>query len=141
MKQKRAAAGLTQDDLAEKTGLSKSLISQVEVGQRACTKKTALKVAEVLGCDPAPLYLESAGFTYLASEIDTTALTLSLIEVDRALRAANISLPPGRIALLVATMYPVASKLLASGTITPENTDALSAASAAVASLSREPSP
>lgn len=45
----RRAAGLTQQQLAEKTGLSQQMISRIETGESNSTVETLLKYLEALG--------------------------------------------------------------------------------------------
>jgi DNA-binding XRE family transcriptional regulator len=42
--------------LARKAGLHESLLYRIEQGERRCTWDTALKVAEVLKCDPRAVF-------------------------------------------------------------------------------------
>jgi transcriptional regulator with XRE-family HTH domain len=50
---KREASGLTQADLAEKLGEYQSFVARLESGQRRVDVVELLKIAEVLGFDPA----------------------------------------------------------------------------------------
>lgn len=50
--QRRKAAGLTQEDLAEKVGLSKNHLSNIECGKYIPTTSFILKICEVLGKTP-----------------------------------------------------------------------------------------
>ena len=47
----RKAKGLKQKELADLVGVSESLISQFESGKKHPSFETALKIAEVLGCE------------------------------------------------------------------------------------------
>lgn len=48
---RRVRARLTQDQLAEKAGTSKSTISRLENGNAAAEVETLHRIAEALGCD------------------------------------------------------------------------------------------
>ena len=51
LKQKREEQGLTQEELANKSNVSRSLINQLETGKLESTStKTLKKLAEALGC-------------------------------------------------------------------------------------------
>jgi antitoxin component HigA of HigAB toxin-antitoxin module len=47
----RDNAGLTLQELSDKTGIAKSHLSEIEHNKRAIGVKTAKKLAEVLGCN------------------------------------------------------------------------------------------
>lgn len=49
IKELREAAGLSQEKLAAKAGLTHATVSDVENGKRNATLKTATKLAEALG--------------------------------------------------------------------------------------------
>lgn len=49
IREARSEAGLTQDELAEKSGLPQSHISRLESGKHSPTAKTLEKIAEALG--------------------------------------------------------------------------------------------
>ncbi len=51
----RNAINITQEELANLSGLSKSLIAQMETEQKAITKKSAEKLAPILKCSPVDL--------------------------------------------------------------------------------------
>lgn len=51
--EKRAAAGLTQEDLAARLGVYQSLVARLESGQRRIDVVEWLDLAEILGFDPA----------------------------------------------------------------------------------------
>jgi len=53
----RKHRGLTQDQLAERSGLSKPFISQLERGMRQYTQSLLERFAEVLRCDPPDLIM------------------------------------------------------------------------------------
>lgn len=46
----RIKAGLQQVELAEKLGISQSMISQIERGTKACSMQLGAEIAGVLGC-------------------------------------------------------------------------------------------
>ena len=48
----RLKRGMTQKELAKKSGISQSVISEFEHGKRAMTMKSAIKLAEALGTKP-----------------------------------------------------------------------------------------
>lgn len=52
VRHRREAAGLSQDQLAEKLGLSKNHISSIECGKSLLTTKRLLALCEVLGGTP-----------------------------------------------------------------------------------------
>lgn len=53
---KRPARGLTQQGLADRSYVSRSLIQQVETGRKPATPSLVAAVAAVLYADPAELY-------------------------------------------------------------------------------------
>lgn len=55
LKEWRQHRGWTQDELADKTGLSKPFISQLERGRRQYTPETLELLADALNCDTAAL--------------------------------------------------------------------------------------
>lgn len=55
IKKQRSKAGLTQVELAKKTGLPQTHICRLELGQHAPTYKTIERIAKVLGVDPGVL--------------------------------------------------------------------------------------
>lgn len=60
IKVRRAALGLTQQDVADRLGLTKSHVSHIEHGRRVVTDSQASSLAEMLGM-PADLVLLSSG--------------------------------------------------------------------------------
>lgn len=59
IKEIREKSGMTQDDLAEKSGISRSLISQLESGKLQSTStKTLQKIALALDCQITNLFFE-----------------------------------------------------------------------------------
>lgn len=50
IKAMRQRAGLQQAELAEKVGVSQSMICQIERGTKACSIQLGADIAEVLGC-------------------------------------------------------------------------------------------
>lgn len=58
IKDRRIAFGLTQGQLAEKAGVSRTIISQLEKGTRSViTSETMLKLAKALECSVADIFL------------------------------------------------------------------------------------
>lgn len=55
LKQWRKFRHLTQEQLAEMTGLTNASISQLERGKQGFTDKSLARLAEALQCDPADL--------------------------------------------------------------------------------------
>ncbi len=51
----RLKAGITQKELARRTGMTQSVVSEYERGKRAMTEKAAVRFAAALGIDPACL--------------------------------------------------------------------------------------
>ena len=49
----RVRKGMTQTELSQRTGLSQTVISAIEVGDRPGNLNTRKKIAEALGLDPA----------------------------------------------------------------------------------------
>lgn len=49
---RRVAAGMTQIQLAEKSGVKRKQIALLEAGQVIPRRTTAIKIAQALGCDP-----------------------------------------------------------------------------------------
>jgi transcriptional regulator with XRE-family HTH domain len=50
LREARERAGLSLDGLAEKVGLHRQTIYQIEIGERYPSRETVLRFAEVLGC-------------------------------------------------------------------------------------------
>lgn len=46
----REKAGLTQDQLAERCGISQQLVSKIETGTRNATPRVLARIAEALNC-------------------------------------------------------------------------------------------
>lgn len=58
IREARMKAGMTQTELAEKSGVSRSIISQLENGKRDITStKTLVKIASTLGVDIGDIFL------------------------------------------------------------------------------------
>lgn len=60
IKKIREAAGLNQTELAEKLGVSQSMICQIERGSKACSMPLGAEIAEVLGCKIGDLIADNA---------------------------------------------------------------------------------
>lgn len=59
IKEKRIAAGMTQEDLAEKSGISRATICGIESGKvRSTTTKTVQAIAHALGVTMDQLFAE-----------------------------------------------------------------------------------
>ena len=56
LRELREGAILTQEELARRSGVGRATIAGLESGRRRAQSKTALKLAEALGVDPAALY-------------------------------------------------------------------------------------
>lgn len=52
---KRVAVGMTQEDLAKKLGEYQSFVARLESGQRRVDVVELMKIADVLGFDPAKM--------------------------------------------------------------------------------------
>jgi len=63
LRQLRLRAGLKQEDLAERAGISQQQISKMENGRAPLTLEQARRVAQILGCSPTDLLPEQGGFT------------------------------------------------------------------------------
>ncbi|MGW0574805.1 helix-turn-helix domain-containing protein [Streptomyces sp. NPDC002920] len=57
LRRRRIAAGLSQTDLAEKAGVSKSQLSDVENGRAGFSPKNLKAIADVLDCEVPDLLL------------------------------------------------------------------------------------
>jgi len=55
VRERRLALGLTQQELADRAGLHRSYIGQIELGRRNVTLKSAAKIAKALHVDIASL--------------------------------------------------------------------------------------
>lgn len=55
VRERRLALGLTQQELADRAGLHRSYIGQIELGKRNVTLKSAAKIAKALQVDVASL--------------------------------------------------------------------------------------
>ena len=55
VRERRLALGLTQQELADRAGLQRSYIGEIELGRRNVTLKSAAKIAKVLQVDVASL--------------------------------------------------------------------------------------
>lgn len=57
----RAKAGLTQEDLADASGLSRNYVSDLELGKKQPTLSTIARLAEALGLRPHELVKHAEG--------------------------------------------------------------------------------
>lgn len=55
----RVKANMQQAELAEKVGVSQSMICQIERGTKACSIQLGADIAEALGCEIADLLSDS----------------------------------------------------------------------------------
>lgn len=60
LKRARIAAGLTRNDVSIDTGLNPSSIDRIERGESSTNTFDVLRIINVLGVDPAALFLEIA---------------------------------------------------------------------------------
>jgi len=51
VRERRLALGLTQQELADRAGLHRSYIGEIELGKRNITLKSAVKIAKALQVD------------------------------------------------------------------------------------------
>lgn len=83
---------LTQDQLAERTGLSKPYISQLESGKRQFTQELLELFAEHLRCEPADLIVRDPsqpdGIWSIWDQLEAPQRT-QLVEIGKALRKAG----------------------------------------------------
>lgn len=58
LKEYRESHGMTQEDLAEKTGISRATISRIENNREVnLTMKTIAKIASVFGVEPSIIFM------------------------------------------------------------------------------------
>lgn len=55
VRRRRLAAGLSQEELAERAGLHRTYVSSIERGQRNVAVENIYAIAEALGCTPGDL--------------------------------------------------------------------------------------
>lgn len=48
----RTTAGVTQTELGERLGMSRSSVANIEAGRQAASAEQVIQTAEALGCDP-----------------------------------------------------------------------------------------
>lgn len=70
----RGESGLTRTRLAEICGVSRSLISEIELGTRNATPEMILKLAAVLKCKPADLERKREPEAQTAGDVDVPDL-------------------------------------------------------------------
>lgn len=70
LKYYRERAGMSQEELARRTGISRTYISGIEVGDRRLTLKTATRIADVLHVNPYEL-LGMDAIKYTGDFMDT----------------------------------------------------------------------
>ncbi|MBV9996915.1 MAG: helix-turn-helix transcriptional regulator [Caulobacteraceae bacterium] len=80
----RRNRGLTQDTLAERSGVSTDMISRIEAGATGARFTTIAKLAEALDVDPAELFSSEvpAGARHRATLTNLTARLSSLSDRD-----------------------------------------------------------
>lgn len=61
LRELRDKASLSQEELAERSGVSRTTITDLELGKRKPHPKTRRKLAEALGVEPAELMDSEAG--------------------------------------------------------------------------------
>ncbi|MDC7224470.1 MAG: helix-turn-helix transcriptional regulator [Spirochaetales bacterium] len=75
LKRLRKAAGLTQDELAERCGKSKNYISQLEMGKRFPSGSMLDALCEETGAEAYEFFLE-LGDTYKVKKLDNDELAM-----------------------------------------------------------------
>lgn len=60
----RAHRGLSITDLAEMTGISRSVIGKIDTGEQLSSVENALKIAKCLNCTLDNIFLERVSITY-----------------------------------------------------------------------------
>jgi transcriptional regulator with XRE-family HTH domain len=80
MKILRAKAGLTQENLAEKSGLTPSYIGAVEIGKRYPKPDTLERIAEALGVDTPELFTARAIQILPVSNVSLENLKQAIIQ-------------------------------------------------------------
>jgi len=78
IKEWRTARGLNQEQLAEKAGLSKGYVSDLERGNKPYNQRVLESIADVLKCSPAALLGDPAKTKLAKPSIDQRLLSLSL---------------------------------------------------------------
>ena len=79
----RKSRGITQERLADLSGLSFSYISDVERGTRNISLESLGRIIEALGIKPAQLFIEPSSPAALLSETEDKLATLNLLLSDR----------------------------------------------------------
>ncbi|MNO99546.1 HTH-type transcriptional regulator PuuR [compost metagenome] len=80
----RKSRGMTQERLADLSGLSFSYISDVERGTRNISLESLGRIIEALGTKPAQLFAEPASSEILLSDTEDKLATLTLLLSDRS---------------------------------------------------------
>lgn len=57
VKIRRVEVGISQEELADKSGLARSFLSGIELGTKKATITSVWKLAEALNCKPSDLWL------------------------------------------------------------------------------------
>lgn len=66
--ERREELGMTQEQLAEKIDLSRSMLSKIETGAQPYTQRTLEAIAEALKCRPADLLMPEYNFQKVRGE-------------------------------------------------------------------------
>lgn len=93
LRERRLLAKLTQEELAEAIGTSKSMVSQMETGSHAYNERWVQKIAAFLGIEPAALFV-APGESYPAMEDEALARVISAwprIEQDKRIALAQLA--------------------------------------------------
>ena len=99
---RRTALRLSQEELGHRVGVTQGAVNQWEAGAANITLENLVKVAAVLGVDPAALLGEQPAADPNVSE---EILTLALSSVASALSAKFFALPAAQQAKLLAYVY------------------------------------
>lgn len=89
----RKRLGMSQVDLAEKTGSTKMQISRLEAGKRRLTEEWRIKIAAALRCTPDDLLDDDPYFIYPQSKINLPLVPVSELMVGAPFTAGQRDLP------------------------------------------------
>ena len=84
VRRNRKSRGMTQERLADLSGLSFSYISDVERGTRNISLESLGKIIEALGIKPSQLFIENSSSTAFLSDTEDKLATLNLLLSDRS---------------------------------------------------------
>lgn len=93
IKMLRERHGLSQAEMAEKLGVTKSLITQVETGKRTLTPKTAKLVAEEFGIDPEDLWNEKMEIPVRSDPYKSQYTDCHLVEAKALASVPSVFIP------------------------------------------------